>query len=63
MQLDNFLVIVLKKVECMSYMFKMVVLMQCRETPVLISNTEVKLTLAYGTAGLYWWESGLVPPS
>ena len=44
-------------------MFKMVVLIQCRETPVLISNTEVKLTLAYGTAGLYWWESGLVPPS
>ena len=37
--------------------------MQYMETPVLISNTEVKYILADGTAGLYWWESRLVPPS
>ena len=39
------------------YIFKMVVLMLCGDTPVLISNTEVKPTGGDGTAGLYWWES------
>ena len=41
----------------------MVVLMLCRETPVLISNTEAKPTWADGTADIYRWESRLVPPS
>ena len=41
----------------------MVVLMRYRGTPVLIPNTEVKPIPADGTAGLYRWESRLVPPS
>ena len=43
-------------------MFKMVVLIPCGVTPVLIPNTEVKATGGDGTAGFYWWESSLVPP-
>ena len=46
----------------LSYTLKMVVLMRYRGTPVLIPNTEVKPISADGTAGLYRWESRLVPP-
>jgi hypothetical protein len=53
----------LKRIEKGSYILKMVVLIPCGETPVLISNTEVKATGGDGTAGLYRWESSLVPPS
>ena len=43
-------------------MFKMVVSMPDRVTPVLIPNTEAKPIWADGTAGYYWWESRLMPP-
>ena len=44
-------------------MFKMVVSIPSRETPVHIPNTEAKPTRADGTAGHYRWESRLMPPS